>query len=89
MDLINRIEVLPDIPCWSHQTISIPGYKTKDPMTPFWQDGLVVAAHLFAHPVFAHCMETTPYVLSENEENMRVYGEFMSGQFAWNYHVSS
>jgi hypothetical protein len=34
-------------------------------------------------------METTPYVLSENEENMQVYGEYMSGQFAWNYHVSS
>ena len=88
-NLINHIEVLSDVPQWSHQTISIPSYKTKDPMTLFWRDGLEVVAFLFANPVFAHCMETTPYALWEREENMRAYGEFMSGQFAWQYHVSS
>jgi hypothetical protein len=56
-------------------------------MTLFWRDGLEVVAHLFANPVFAHCMETTPYILLERKECIRAYGEFMSGQFAWDYHV--
>jgi hypothetical protein len=32
-------------------------------------------------------METTPYKLLDKETNLRVYGEFMSGEFAWDYHV--
>ncbi|KIM88976.1 hypothetical protein PILCRDRAFT_61652 [Piloderma croceum F 1598] len=87
-DLINRVEVLPEVPRWSYQTIVIPSYKTKSPMTLFWRDGLEVVAHLFANPVFAHCMEFSPYALFEKEDRIRAYGEFMSGQFAWDYHSS-
>ena len=32
-------------------------------------------------------METTPYQLYDREESVRAYGEFMSGQFAWDYDV--
>jgi len=67
-DLINWVEVLPEVPHWSYQTIVIPGYKTKNPMTLFWHDGLEVIAHLFANPVFAHCMEFSPYALFDQED---------------------
>ena len=56
-------------------------------MTLYWRDGLEVIAHLFANPIFTHCMETTPYQLYDCEESVHAYGEFMSGQFAWDYHV--
>jgi hypothetical protein len=56
-------------------------------MMLFWRDGLEVIKHLFANPIFANSMETTPYKLFEQEGNVRAYGEFMSAQFAWNYHV--
>jgi hypothetical protein len=85
--LRNRIECLPEVPIWSHQDIIIPGYKTKDPITLYWRDGLAVIAQLFANPVFAQCMETTPYKLLDEKTGLRVYGDFMSAQFAWDYHV--
>jgi len=56
-------------------------------MMLFWWDGLDVVTHLFANPIFANSMETTPYKLFEQEDNVRAYGEFMSAQFAWDYHV--
>ena len=56
-------------------------------MTLYWRDGLQVVAHLFVNPVFANCMETTPYQLFDGEENIHAYSEFMSAEFAWEYHV--
>ena len=56
-------------------------------MTLFWQDGLEVITHLFANPVFTHCMETTPYAIYDCEGCIRAYGEFMSSQYAWDHHV--
>src|ERR1700692_2501027 len=52
-DLQNRVECLPDVPRWSHQTIILPGFWTKDPMTLYWRDSLEVVKYLFANPVFA------------------------------------
>lgn len=86
-DLRNRIELLPEVPRWSHQDITIPGYTAKDPITLYWRDGFDVIAQLFANPVFAKCMETTPYKLLDERTGLRVYGDFMSAQFAWDYHV--
>lgn len=55
-------------------------------MILYWRDGLEVLEHLFANPIFALSMETTPYELLD--ENQRpVIGEFMSGSFASSYHV--
>jgi hypothetical protein len=58
-------------------------------MTLYWRDGLEVIKHLFANPVFANCMETNPYQLLEADTGLRVYGEFMSAEYAWNYQVCS
>lgn len=86
-DLRNRIESLPAVPTWRHQEISIPGYTTKEPMVLYWRNGLEVVAELFANPIFAACLETTPYKLYDKETNQRVYGEFMSADFANDYQV--
>jgi hypothetical protein len=82
-DLRSRIEALPSIPHWKHQEFTLPGYKTNSPMIVYWRDGLEVAAHLFSNPIFANCLELNPYRLFEGTD--RVYGEFMSGDFAWDY----
>jgi len=86
-ELQSRIEALPDVPRWSHQTITISGYCAKDPITLYWRDGLEVIKSLFSNPIFAGCMEMDPYKLVERETQPRVYGEFMSGDFAWEYQV--
>jgi hypothetical protein len=52
-------------------------------MIVYWRDGLEVAAHLFSNPIFANCLELNPYRLFGGKD--RIYGEFMSGDFAWDY----
>lgn len=56
-------------------------------MVLYWRDGLEVIASLFANPVFANSMEYTPYRLRERLTGARAFGEFMSGDFAWDYAV--
>ena len=57
----------------------------------YWRDGLDVIKHLFSNPIFASCIDLSPY--QEYEETpqgqQRVYGEFMSADCAWNVQVSS
>lgn len=86
-DLRGRIEMLPEVPRWSYQEIILENHRTKEPMVLYYRNGLDVIAQLFSNPVFAHHLEMTPYKLSD-ESNKRVYGEFMSADFAWNYQVS-
>lgn len=86
-DIRNRVEKLPEVPKWQHQTISFPPYTTRDPIVLYWRDGLEVIASLFSNPVFANAMEYTPYQLLEEGTGARAYGEFMSANYAWDYVV--
>lgn len=88
-DIRNRVEKLPDVPRWRHQTITIPGYTTRDPMVLYWRDGLEVIRSLVSNPVFANAIEYTPYRLVEEVSGDRAYGEFMSADYAWEYAVSN
>lgn len=65
----------------------MPGYQTKEPMVLYWRDGPEVIKHLFANPVFFQCMDLVPYHLTDKENGQRVYGDFMSADFAWDYQV--
>ncbi|KIJ59743.1 hypothetical protein HYDPIDRAFT_32958 [Hydnomerulius pinastri MD-312] len=80
-DLRARIEGLPEVPRWRCQEIKIGSYKTKSPLMLYWRDGLEVIKYLFSNPVFAQCIDLTPY--REYEGRERVYGEFMSADLAW------
>jgi Plavaka transposase len=51
-DLRNHVESLPEVLRWFHQTITIPDFRTKDPITLYWRDGLEVVKYLFANPYF-------------------------------------
>lgn len=55
-------------------------------MILYWRDGLEVIEYMFSNPVFATCLETAPYKLSD-EDGQPVIGEFMSAQFAWDCQV--
>ncbi|KZP15179.1 hypothetical protein FIBSPDRAFT_750832 [Athelia psychrophila] len=74
------IEGLPPVPEWKFVEIKIPGYSTKEPMILYWRDGLEVLEHLFANPIFASSMETTPYRLLD--ENQRPVGHTLLGVIA-------
>ena len=86
-EIQSRIEGLPDVPGWSYQTLVISNYQTKDPITLYWRDGLEIVKSIFSNPVFTGCIELNPYKLVEEETGERVYSEFMSADFAWNYQV--
>ncbi|KAG6904113.1 hypothetical protein DXG01_012539, partial [Tephrocybe rancida] len=85
-DIRARIESLPPVPSWRHQTFTYPRYKTKDPITIFWRDPLEVVKALYSNPIFTPCIELNPYKLypSLNSDD-QMYTEFMSGDFAWDY----
>lgn len=84
--LRDYVETLPEVPVWNLHEFEVPGFSTKEPIVLYYRDGLRVVEHLFANPVFAGCMDFTPYKLYD-DENKPVIGEFMSGQYAWNYMV--
>ncbi|KAF7973201.1 hypothetical protein HWV62_15785 [Athelia sp. TMB] len=85
VELRECIESLPDIPAeWLFRDITIPGYRTKEPIVLYYRDGLKVVENLFGNPIFANCMEFSPYTL-QDEAGEPVVGEFMSGRFAWEY----
>lgn len=86
-DLRNRIEHLPPVPEWCHQEIKIDGFRTKEPMVLYWRDGLQLIGQLFANPVFSKCMGYDAYQLVDPETRYRVYGDFLSAEYAWNYQV--
>lgn len=88
-DLRNRIEHLPTVPEWHHQEIELIGciYKTKEPMVLYWRDGLEVIQQLFANPVFSNSIAYDPYQLVDPATGLRVYGDFMSAEYAWEYQV--
>ncbi|KAF8230855.1 hypothetical protein L208DRAFT_1058103, partial [Tricholoma matsutake] len=85
------IEALPEVPWWKHQTITVNNahnvpYQTNSPLILYWHNGLEVAAHLFSNPVFAQCLELKPYRLYDTTDaHLCVYGEYMSGDHAWDY----
>lgn len=54
----------------------------------YYRDGLEVIEYLFCNPIFAQCMEMSPYQLFD-ENNRPVVGEFMSGEWASKCHVRS
>jgi len=85
------VEALPKVPEWKHKTIKLKNYETQTPMVLYYREGLDVVKHLFANPVFAQCLELHPYQLYEDMPDgtsNRVYSEFMSGDWAWEYQVS-
>jgi hypothetical protein len=41
-----------------------------------------VVKNLFVNPIFAPCIEMTPYKLVDEEMNLQAFGDFMSGEFA-------
>lgn len=84
---MNRIENLPNVPKWQHIEITLDGYLTKEPMVLYWRDGLEVVKSLFSNPIFARSLDLSPYQHRDATSNERVYGEFMSADFAWEYAV--
>ncbi|KAF9222828.1 hypothetical protein BS17DRAFT_836007 [Gyrodon lividus] len=80
-DLRARIEGLPKVPRWRCQEIKIGSYKMKSPLMLYWRDELEVIKYLFSNPVFAQCIDLTPYQEYEGQEH--VYSEFMSADLAW------
>lgn len=56
-------------------------------MILYWRDAVEVTQQLFSNPIFTRSMDMSPYRHHSVDNDERVYGEFMSGDMAWEYAV--
>lgn len=68
----------------------MPGYPTKKPIILYYRDAMECLRAIFGNPLFADHMQYSPFKAFETAEKMiRVYGEWMSGNKAWEMQVRS
>ncbi|KAH7917526.1 hypothetical protein BV22DRAFT_1026171, partial [Leucogyrophana mollusca] len=79
--LLDWMDSLPSGPRWYSQEVTLEGYTTKKPIHLIWRDGLEVAKHLFANPIYAKHMAFDPVEIYNGVE--REVGEYMSGDHAF------
>ncbi len=89
-DLRARLESLPSGPRWKYQTMALPGFQTKEPIVLYYREGIEAVERLYSNPIFTSCMDISLYHLYTHPNKLphqRVFGEFMSADFAWNYQL--
>jgi hypothetical protein len=60
-ELLAWIATLPAGPKWTSTVLEVEGYKTTDPISFIWHDGLEVVESIFGDPIFgAHTMSFDP-----------------------------
>ena len=83
------MEILPKVPEWKSRTVELKGYPTGEPMHLFYRDALDCVEYLFRNPLFANHMDFCPVRrYRDAERTIRVYGEWMTGDVAWEMQVS-
>ena len=84
------MEMLPKVPDWKPKKITLMGYPTSEPMHLFYRDTLDCIEYIFGNPLFANHMDFCPVRLYQDaEQTIRVYGEWMTGNTAWEMQVRS
>jgi hypothetical protein len=82
------MEDLPRAPEWKMVEVAIDGYKTAKPIVFFYRDPLECAQALLQNPIFEGRWDFTPrHVYDDPERKNRIYGEWMTGDGAWEAQV--
>ncbi|KAG6369260.1 hypothetical protein JVT61DRAFT_15532 [Boletus reticuloceps] len=82
-DLRGRAELLPSGPRWNYRIVPT-SHPTKKPAVLYYRDSLDCIEALFNHPYFARHMDYVPFrAFTTGEKVVREYGEWMSGDVAW------
>lgn len=83
-------ELLPGGPEWLSRELKLPGFKAKKPIILYYRDTMKCVEFLFGNPIFARDMEYSPKRVWKTAERLeQIYGEMMSGDWAWDIQVSS
>lgn len=86
-DLRARAEMLPQGPQWNCKPWTT-GDATKQPVNLFYRNPIDCISSLFGNPLFADHMQYSPFrVFTTAEKLYRSYGEWMSGNVAWEMQV--
>ena len=86
--LRSRIAILPPVPEWKARNWETP-FPTKQPLMLLYRNPVECLQHLLQNPLLQDHIEYTPFRLYESAtKTMRVYSEWLSGDFAWEVQAS-
>ena len=86
-ELRGRAELLPRGPQWKCKPWPT-SHPTKRPVNLYFRDGIECLSSLFGSPLVADHLQCSPFrVFKTAEKLVRVYGEWMSGNAAWDMQV--
>ena len=84
------MEILPKVPDWRSKKITLIGYATNKLMHLFYRDALNCVEYVFGNPLFVNHMDFCPVcVYQDAKQTIRMYGEWMTGDTAWEMQVCS
>ena len=81
-----KTELLPGGPAWNSTTVTIPGYKTKDPLVLFYWDPMECIKFILKNPFFSGKIDYQPRQDFDSSGG-RVYSEWISSDGAWDLQV--
>ena len=84
--LRGKVKLLPSGPAWKSTTITIPGYKTKDPLVLFYRDPMECIEFVLKNPLFSGKIDYQPRQDFDSSGG-QVYSEWISGDGAWDLQV--
>ena len=77
-----RVELLPTGPKWLSTTVTIPGYRTEDPITLYYRDSVECVKSILHCPLFAGQIKFIP-TLHYTKAGTRTYGDWITSDGAW------
>jgi hypothetical protein len=87
-DFRSRIEILPPGPEWKAKKWETL-FPTKQPLMLLYRDPVDCLQHLLQNPLLQDHIDYTPFRLYESAaKTMRVYTEWLSGDYAWKAQAS-
>lgn len=79
--------MLPKGPSWKCQIVPSL-HRTKNPIRLFWRDPVECLEALFSNPLFHDKLDFVPRrVYTTAARLTRVYSEWLTGNFAWEFQV--
>ena len=76
-----RVELLPTGPKWLSTTVTIPGHRTKDPITLYYRDSVECVKSILQNPLFAGRIKYTP-TLHYTSTGARIYSDWITSDGA-------
>lgn len=77
-----HVELLPTGPKWLLTIVTLPGYRTKDPIILYYCDSVECVKAILHNPIFTGRIKFAP-TLHYTEAGTRTYGDWITSDGAW------